>query len=205
MLKRDDPGRRLPWAELLLEAALVVLSVLLALGLNSWRQHRTDRALADQAVRNLAREIRQNRAEIEKTLPYHEMLLDTLRSAHPPLGITARPAYIQNNAWQVAQSTGAVPHMAFALVAAASAIQETQRQYQSTVQTINEVLLLGDFQARSAASMKRIPQGLAIMVSELYGLEKRLLDQYDEALALLPGGAAGTDTTAPPSGSSPRR
>ncbi|MEJ2218763.1 MAG: hypothetical protein P8099_19425, partial [Gemmatimonadota bacterium] len=139
MLKHDDPRERLPWAELLIEAALVVLSVLLALGLNSWRQHRTDQALADQAVRNLAREIRQNRAEVEKALPYHKTLLDTLGSAHPPLGIAARPAYVQNNAWQVAQSTGAVPYMDFPLVAAASAIQETQRQYQSTVQTINEV------------------------------------------------------------------
>ncbi|MEJ2218796.1 MAG: hypothetical protein P8099_19605, partial [Gemmatimonadota bacterium] len=108
---------------------------------------------------------------------------------------------------QVAQSTGAVPYMDFPLVAAASAIQETQRQYQSTVQTINEVLLLGDFQARSSASMKRIPQGLAVMVSELYGLEIRLREQYDEALALLPGDVAGSDTTAAPAAprSPPRR
>lgn len=175
--------REIHWTQVVLEAVLVVLSVLLALGLNGWQQARADRRMADQALRNLEREIRGNRDAIADVLPVHRTLFDTLRSEDPPMGITSRTAAIENNAWEAAQALGALPWIEFDIVASASRIQETQRRYQSTVATVDGIMILGTFGAGGQSfSPERIPAGLLLVVAELLKLETELMDLYDEAL-----------------------
>ena len=174
------------WTRLLVEAVLVVGSVLLALALDDWREQRNNAELVRQTLANVQREIEENRAEIEEVLPYHRALLDSLRGPTPPNRITARSAFIQNSAWEAAQAVGAVPYMDVAVVAAVSRTQETQRQYQSAVETITEVGLLGTFGAGGEGfSLDRIPRGLALIVKNLTVLEERLLAHYEDALAQL--------------------
>ena len=171
---------KLPWLQLGVEALLVVLSVLLALALNNWRDSQANEDMADRALRNLEREIRENRAEILAVLPYHKALLDTLRSENPPTGISMGAAAIQNNAWEAAQSAGVVAFLDFSIVAIASRIQETQRKYQSEVETISAIMLRGNFGGNY--ELELVPNGLRIIVGELIGLEEKLLAQYNEAM-----------------------
>ena len=81
---------------------------------------------------------------------------------------------------------GAVPYIDFSIVSIASGIQETQRQYQSTIETVNAIIILATFGARGDNfSAKRIPAGLKSIVGELVYYEKKLNDQYDAALKVI--------------------
>lgn len=199
MLSDHDSTRRIPWRSLLVEAAFVVLSVLLALTLNNWHQDRTNRELARQALLNMKQEIRANRAEVEKVLPRQRALLDTLAGPHPPLGATIGAATIENNAWGAAQAMGAIPYLDPAVVSIASRIQETQRRYQNAVETMDGIMIRGTFGAGGDAfSLKRIPEGIRVMVSELYGQEQRLLEEYDQALTEMGSSASANRPSASP-------
>ena len=54
----------LPWRLLTVEAVLVILSVLLALALDSWRKDREDQKLAQLALQEFANEVQSNCAQI---------------------------------------------------------------------------------------------------------------------------------------------
>jgi type II secretory pathway pseudopilin PulG len=142
----------LPWLQLGLEAGLVVLSVLLALGLESWRRSAVEQDRARRAIENVEQEIRNNQAAIQDVISVHRSLLDTLDSDTPPMGISASSASIQNNAWDAAQSMDAVAQLDADLVAALSKVQEIQQQYQQVSNISFEVLLQGTFgcEGRSA-------------------------------------------------------
>lgn len=177
---------KIPWTQFLVESIVVVLSVLLALMLNTRHQDSINRELAQKAILNLKREILYNIKEVEKIIPKHKQLLDTLSSKHPPTGINSPSAEITNNAWDAAQAMGAVPYMDFSIVSVATAIQATQQQYLALVSNANAILLLANFGAGGENfQMKRIPDGLLEIVTELYSNEQKLLKQYYEALSVI--------------------
>ena len=55
--------RKIPWTQFLVESFVVVLSVLLALALNTRHQDSINRELAQKAIFNLKREILHNKAK----------------------------------------------------------------------------------------------------------------------------------------------
>lgn len=186
MLSNEEKTRRIPWTQLFAEAGLVVLSVLLALALNSWHQDNINNDVAEQALRNLKREIIENKAQLDKAFPYHKNFLDSLKGKNPPTSIKGIFASVQNNAWDAAQAMGAIPYMDYSIVSMASGIQETQRQYQSTLETVNAIIILATFGAGGENfSAQRISTGLKSIVNELVYYEKKLNDQYDAALKVI--------------------
>jgi hypothetical protein len=60
--------------ELLLEVVSVVFAVLLALGVDEWRDARARRDLAERALAAVAGEIRSNADELRETAPAHAAL-----------------------------------------------------------------------------------------------------------------------------------
>lgn len=165
--------KRIPWAQLFTEAVLVVLSVLLALALNSWRQGEINEDLAAQALHNIENEIRANKAQVEEALSYHEMLIDTLQSKNAPSGIALKSAFIQNNAWETAQATQAITYLNYNLASHASQIHELQEMYKQNIHNATQALYIGSNSGRQLA-----------MVYDLRYLEQRLLKSYEEFLAL---------------------
>lgn len=76
------PGRpraESPLFRILLESALIVLSILLALGVNEWRENRRDAERRASALADLRAEIAASREAVERTLPYHREILVNLR------------------------------------------------------------------------------------------------------------------------------
>ncbi|MCI0707242.1 MAG: hypothetical protein L0Y80_07155 [Ignavibacteriae bacterium] len=63
-----------------LEILSVSFGVLLAIGLNEWRQNINNQALVASVLTTIRTEIEQNQAEISRALPHHEQLLKELRS-----------------------------------------------------------------------------------------------------------------------------
>lgn len=68
---------RLP--TLVVEAIAIVFSVLLALGVNEWRQSMNDRALVKRVLSSLRTETIENKKQIQAALAHHEALIKDIR------------------------------------------------------------------------------------------------------------------------------
>jgi len=177
MLLGRSNGSRIPWLQLSIEALLVVLSVLLALGLNSWRQSANDDDLERQAVRTIRAEVVENRREVRDRLAYHESLLDSL-DADPERMIQLRAAFVQNDAWDTAQATQAAAHLDFGVAAQASRIHGLQTAYVDVFLT-SAVMTL--YQGENPGRRSATP----VIVQDMIGIERQLLDEYDALLDLI--------------------
>src|SRR5690606_9997973 len=82
--KGDSPPRRRrsgtpEWLlRVSIESVLIMVSILLALGVDEWRDGRDYRELAQQSLQIFALEIEQNLAMMNETLPYHIGLRDVV-------------------------------------------------------------------------------------------------------------------------------
>lgn len=187
MLLGRDKLKRIPWALLFVEAAVVVLSVLLAFGVRNWRQNEKNEKLAQLALQNLVQEIRYNKRGIKRALPKHVSRLDTLLSKNPPpIGLYFYRAYVQNSAWKTAQNIGAVPYMNFAIVREASEIYRFQKRYNDLTQSINETLNRVRFRVEKGDTTKlNLYKGTISILRDLIRLEKELLKTYNSALQII--------------------
>lgn len=165
---------------------VIVASVLVALAADQWRQGRADRVLAAQALEGIRSEIARNLREVEQVLPYHDSLVVVLRSTPPPReGISLRPAFIRNNAWESAQAAGVPVHLDFRVLSAVSEISELQRAYQDIVRMATQILYAGNASPEKEHELAAIRASQAVLVSDLAALERRLQARYREALSLV--------------------
>lgn len=177
MLLGRNTIKRIPWAQLFVEAVLVVLSVLLALALNNWREDRIHKNLAEQALRSINNEIRANKIEVEETLSHHKMLIDTLQGDNPARGIALKLALIEDNAWETAQATQAVIYLDYDIVQQVSKIHELQEMYQRITNSVAESLYMNSNTDRKQARL--------LILYDLQALEQLILQAYDNFLAML--------------------
>jgi hypothetical protein len=71
--------RRLPWAELGVEAFAVFLSVLAGFAVTAWLAARHEDDLRRQALENFREELAMNRDAVAERLPYHAGVYDGLQ------------------------------------------------------------------------------------------------------------------------------
>ncbi|MGB5246594.1 MAG: hypothetical protein WBN34_08595 [Woeseia sp.] len=125
------------------ESALITLSILLALGLDEWREDRQNEEMIEQAMYNFLIEIRQNKARVDDAAPFNRGLSDVLRRRHAEGGIASTsefvsimesysPAVLQSTAWETALATGSLAKMDYNLVTALSLTYNLQLRYQQT-------------------------------------------------------------------------
>lgn len=129
MLSSKTGSNKIPWKLLSIEAVLVVLSVLLALGLNSWREGRAHQDLAQRALQTVVDEAMGNCKKIETLLPYHRSVF-ALEREYEGLG----EVFIRNDAWPSAQSAGASHHLEYEVAAAIGSIYALQNEHQRIVE-----------------------------------------------------------------------
>lgn len=111
-------------------ALLIVLSVLLALGVDSWREAREHRELATRALHGLVDEARANCSNILAVGDYHDAVL---AGEHRPEGI--RVGLLRNDAWEVVKTTGAAAWLDYEMVAAMSVISAHQADHRTVMQS----------------------------------------------------------------------
>lgn len=127
--------------QVLFESALIVVSILVALGLDEWRENREDEETVRQALANFGSEIHQNKARIEDATPFNQGLLDVLRGRYDGGGIESvdefiilaesyTPVVLQSTAWETALATGSLAKMDYNLVSALSLTYSLQNRYQ---------------------------------------------------------------------------
>ena len=71
--------RKPAWlAEVLVQSVMIVLSILLALWVDQWKQHRAEQQLATVSLSNFLHEVQQNQARLDDILPYHRAVRSVL-------------------------------------------------------------------------------------------------------------------------------
>ena len=125
----------------LFESALITVSILLALGLDEWREDRQNLQTIEQAMSNFLSEIRQNKARVDDAAPFNQGLRDVLLARYEAgsiatsadfIGIVESyaPVVLQATAWETALATGSVTKMDYNLVSALSLTYGLQDRYQ---------------------------------------------------------------------------
>ena len=125
------------------ESALITVSILLALGLDEWRENREVEETIRQAMSNFLSEIRQNKARVADAAPFNKGLHDVIeqrnrqgdiQSMSDFIGImdSYSPVVLQSTAWETALATGSLAKMDYGLVSALSLTYGLQSRYEQT-------------------------------------------------------------------------
>lgn len=182
--------------KILVESALIVFSILLALGVNQWKGSVENRRLAVDSLHGFEREILRNRERLEGDIPYHlglRSVLTGLESSgtvatpadfRSSLGIDGfRPSPLLDTAWKTALATGALTHMDYETVAALSLTYGMQERFQETSNASlpglirNGTVPVGD--------MREALRGAVLYLNDLTADEQELQAVYDQALAVI--------------------
>lgn len=127
--------------QVLFESALIVVSILVALGLDEWRENRQNAEVIHHALSTFLNEVQQNKARVEDAAPFNEGLRNVLHSHYLEDDIDSvddfvsmlesfSPAVLQSTAWETALATGSLAKMDYNLVAALSLTYSLQSRYQ---------------------------------------------------------------------------
>ncbi len=125
------------------ESALIVISILVALGLDEWRENREDEENVQLALSNFSSELLQNQSRIEDAAPFNRGLRNVLRNRYQADDIGSVdefvnmvesfvPVVLQSAAWETALATGSLAKMKYDLVSALSLTYSLQNRYQLT-------------------------------------------------------------------------
>ena len=183
--------------QVIFESALIVVSILVALGLDEWREKREDDQTVQQALANFVREIGQNQSRIDDAAPFNQGLLNVLKSRSEHNGIGSvdefvnmvesyAPVVLQSTAWETALATGSLAKMDYNLVSALSLTYSLQNRYQVATRT-------GFAELTSPQNLSEEKLDLAIYNSVRYlgditGMETELGVIYSEAASIIRGG-----------------
>jgi hypothetical protein len=178
----------------LLESLLVVLSVLLALALDEWRDQRARRARTEAALQSIAEEFRQNHQLVTGALANHRAMYDSLRqyvgrNELPPervyLGGLFRPAPVHSTAWESAKETGATSEMPYALVLMLSRVYDRQARYRALGDALGQDLMSEIRREGVENVLRDRPKNFMSLQQDFANRESALLQAYDDALASL--------------------
>jgi hypothetical protein len=186
--------------EILIEAASVVLALLLAFGANAWHQHDQEAKLAARAHQAIVAELRSNRAQLDQTRVSVDAAISNLGAAIARLeagqpltqgsatvGIPFSPLLPSSAAWQTAQTTGTVGDFDYAWTLKVAKTYEMQALFLTAQQRViyppTPTAVPGMEQAGSAAH--RMFEMLQ-MKHEL--LNMRVLSSFGNALEQTYGG-----------------
>ncbi len=124
---------------------LIVISILVALYLDEWRDDRQDAENIEDALAYFVSEIQQNRARVEDAAPFNQGLRHVLSRRQEVRAIESvatfvnifesyNPVVLQSTAWETAIATGALAKMDYKLVSALSLTYSLQNRYQQVSQ-----------------------------------------------------------------------
>jgi len=186
-VQHESPIRRI-----LVESALIVFSILLALGVNQWVDARKQSQLTARVLRSVRDEITANRTRVQEWLPYHRAMelashrADSLRAVHSYADFkSAAPQWsgfknpeLDGTAWQTAVSLGVVNNMGFDTVRVLSSLYTMQAKYDQywggTIQSF-------DF---ADATMANTVRRMWVYFATIRTNEDSLVNRYTEALRL---------------------
>lgn len=185
---RDRLRDKVP--EILLEGFSVVLAILLAFGVDEWREDRSQRAMAERARRTIVAELRANRKELEGTYRGNEEVLTKVEGEIAALhkeqlnSLTTRVhlSQLSGAAFQAAQSTQAIQFVDFEWLVRVGRVYELQKTYSLAQEAaLDEVSVSGGALAGGEKPL-RVMERIRSRVQTSQQLAQGLLKAYDEAI-----------------------
>lgn len=183
--------------QVLIESALIVVSILVALALDEWREERQDAEVVQQSLENFLIEIDQNKVRVEDAAPFNQGLHSVLTSYYMDDDLESvdefvdmvesySPAVLQSTAWDTALATGTLSKMDYNLVRVLSLTYGLQSRYQTKTDTgmdnLTSPLNLSEDRLRLALyNSMRYLDGVTT-------LEQELGDTYGEAALIIEQG-----------------
>ncbi len=174
-------------AELILEATLIVFAVLVALAVDEWNEGREFRELADIARTAVLAELTGNQAELEKSAPTVQAILDEVTDVVQRLeaGEVVTEARLSGElpdfsdaAWETARATGSMARMDYEWVLRTARVYETQ---ELTLDLQRDLLVTFGNLAVRKPDLDRFT-GFRGQLVVLIMLHRALQERYDEAL-----------------------
>ena len=180
--------------QVIFESVLIVVSILVALGLDEWREDREDDEMVLRALSSFAIEIQQNKVRVEDVAPFNQGLKNVLSSHYVENDIATvdefvimvesySPVELHSTAWETALATGSLAKMNYELVSALSLTYSLQSRYMLTnrsgVQELTSPQNLGDDKLKLAV------YNSIRYLDAVTGMEAELSIVYAEALSLL--------------------
>lgn len=132
----DSMRKRLP--DLMLEAGMIFLAVILALAAEEWREKRDRQELADRALTSVVEEVRSNLEELERSAPANVERLEAARAVLEQMEAGDEPgdvdiglevSLLSTAAWQSAQMSQAVHYFDLDTMRQLSEVYEIQEMY----------------------------------------------------------------------------
>lgn len=180
--------------QVMFESMLIVVSILVALGLDEWRSDRQDAENIEHALSNFISEIQQNRARVEDAAPFNQGLHHVLSRRQEVRAIESvatfiniidsySPVVLQATAWETALATGALARMDYNLVSALSLTYSLQNRYQ-------QVSRIGKAQMTSPQNLSQDKLELAVYnairyLNDITSMETELSVVYTEAESVI--------------------
>lgn len=181
---------------LLVESAIIVVSILLALTVDQWKQQQSEQKLALRSLQSFQQEILQNRARIEDITPYHGGLrtmlvqIDSAGTIQTPadfrrvIGFDGfQPPALLEAAWQTALATGTLTYMDYETVSALSLTYSLQRRFQQYSDVRMPTLIRNG--SVTDGDMSTAIYSTITYLSELAEEEHELQAVYDQALEII--------------------
>ena len=192
---RSDDFR---WSRLLFEFLSIVVGVLLALGVNEWREDRNDRRRARQALINITREIEANLAHLSEVHRNNSAYMAALEKVpqEPVPSRSFQAAWgLQSTAWEAARDSGALSNVEYSTVLAISQVYQFQGTYLDLMRRLFEAqtlaLLLGE-ESDAQVALQRMGGKLQVHTRLMVQNEATLLDWYRRSLRHSPHAAVET-------------
>lgn len=192
--RRTRGDRRFGFGALLLEVALIVLGVSLALGANEVREWRSNRQLAQQALASIHDEIARNRAELAEILPVMAQVSDSLYAQRARMRTSddfwnasgrGMPMVIpEATMWIAAAETDALAPLDYETVATLSRLYTYQDAYRELTHHMMERVYAPELY--NEATFQGTAVSMRIHLRDgLFGGGQRLLAAYDSTLSVL--------------------
>ncbi len=176
------------------ESALITVSILLALGLDEWRENRETEETLRQARSNFLSEVRQNKARVDDAAPFNRGLHNVIdqrskkgdiHSMSDFVGImnSYSPVVLQTTAWETALATGSLARMDYALVSTLTNTYGAQSRYEQLNR--GAVARLTSPQVLSAETLDLAIYNSLQHLEEVTEMETYLGDVYTVAISVI--------------------
>jgi len=180
--------------QVLFESALIVVSILVALGLDEWRENRQNAELVLNALTSFLSEVEQNKIRVEDAAPFNQGLENVLNSHYVEDDIDSvdefvsmvesySPVVLQSTAWETALATGSLAKKDYNLVSALSLTYSLQSRYQQA--TRSGISELTSPQNLGEGRLKLAVYNSIRYLDNVTGMETELGIVYAEAMLVI--------------------
>lgn len=186
------------WKKIVLEALMIVLSVLLALFINEWNNTKNEQNETDVMMKHIIAEMGDNKAFIEKLLPYQKSVFEKIQEV--AMGDSLAATFLKNGyfemyeiaprgviqgeiqsiAWSIAKEEKIANRISFNESKLLFSAYEQQLRVLRTIERI--IHLLGSREIHREELIEESIIVLAVEWNEMISQEEELLHRYSKAL-----------------------